>query len=77
MPRYLFNVQDGQHLPDHEGTVLADDEAARVTAVYSSGEMLRSHAERFWADRDWQMHVTDEQGATVCHLRFSGTTDLG
>lgn len=45
-------------------------------AVATSGEMIRAHAEKFWADADWRMHVTDEQGATVCDLRFSGTTDV-
>ncbi len=73
MPRYFFNVQDGQNLPDHEGTVLADPAAARVMAVFTSGEMIRAHASQFWKDADWQMHVTDEQGATVCDLRFSDT----
>jgi hypothetical protein len=73
MPRYFFNVQDGQDLPDHQGTVLADPAAARVMAVFASGEMLRSHASQFWADPDWRMYVTDEQGADVCMLRFSGT----
>ena len=73
MPHYFFNVQDGQDLPDREGTVLAGPEAARVGAVSTSGEMLKAHAARFWIDRDWRMHVTDEQGATVCDLRFSGT----
>ena len=76
MPRYFFNVKDGQHLPDHEGTVLADAKAARVLAVFSAGEMIRAHAEQFWTDRDWQMHVTDEGGTSVCDLRFSGTAGV-
>jgi hypothetical protein len=76
MPRYFFNLQDGHDLPDHEGTVLADADAARVLAVSSSGEMIRTYADQFWTHRDWQMHVTDEQGATVCDLRFSGTTGI-
>jgi hypothetical protein len=29
---------------------------------------------RFWSGTDWWLRVTDEQGATVCTLRFSGTT---
>ena len=53
MPRYFFNVRDGQNLPDHEGTVLANPDAARVMAVFISGEMLKAHAEKFWLDRDW------------------------
>ena len=77
MPRYFFNVQDGQDLPDTDGTVLADPDAARVQAVLASGEMLKAHAERFWARRDWQMRVTDEEGATVCHLRFTGMSGAG
>ena len=75
MPRYFFNVKDGQNLPDDQGTVLASPDAARVMAVLTSGEMLKGRAESFWTDPDWQMHVTDEQGATVCHLRFGGTTE--
>ena len=72
MPRLFFNVQDGSDLPDNEGTVHASPEAARLAAVLASGEMIRAHAQRFWADGNWRMHVIDEQGATVCHLRFSG-----
>jgi hypothetical protein len=42
--------------------------------VKQSRKMLQSHANQFWLDRDWQMHVTDERAATVCDLRFSGTS---
>ena len=77
MPRYFFHVQDGQDLPDREGTDFEDAEAARLTAVATAGEMIRAHASQFWQDADWQMHVTDDQGATVCHLRFSGTAGAG
>ena len=73
MPRYFFNVKDGQDLPDYEGMILADATAARVMAVFTSGEMIRAHTSQFWKDADWQMHVTDEQGAAVCDLRFAGT----
>jgi hypothetical protein len=76
MPRYFFNVKDGQDLPDHQGTVLPDPDAARLLAVSTSGEMIRAHAESFWKDRDWQMHVTDEQGGAVCELRFTGTVGV-
>jgi hypothetical protein len=47
MPRYFFNVLDGQDLPDLEGTVLPTPDAARVMAVFTSSEMLRAHAEQF------------------------------
>ena len=79
MPRYFFNVHDGQHPleqdpPDREGTLLADPEAARSQAVTLAGEMLKDLDGQFWRGDDWCLRVTDEQGATVCILRFSGTT---
>ena len=72
MPRYFFHVQDGRDMPDDEGTVLADGAAARVMAVTTAGELIRDHARAFWTHGDWQMQVVDEQGATVCELRFAG-----
>ena len=54
------------------GLVLANPDAARVMAVFTSGGMIRAHAEQFWTDRDWQMHVTDELGTAICHMHFSG-----
>jgi hypothetical protein len=44
--------------------------------VIASGALLRDLGARFWKDADWRMHVTDEQGGTVCDLRFSGTVDV-
>ena len=71
MPRYFFHVQNGQDIPDHEGSVLDDDDAARIEAVAASGELIRDHARTFWTGGDWRMHVMDGAGATVCKLRFA------
>jgi uncharacterized protein DUF6894 len=71
MPRYFFNVHDGQELPDAEGVDLADREAAHREAFRASGEMLKSADRKFLEGDDWEMHVTDEAGKTVCRLRFS------
>ncbi len=73
MPRYFFTVQDGQDIPDDTGTVCADPAEARIQAVIASGALVRDFGARFRPDADWRMHVTDEQGGTVCDLRFSGT----
>ena len=73
MPRYFFNIQDGQDIPDDTGTVCADAVEARTQAVIASGALLRDLGGRFWPEADWAMHVTDEQGETVCDLRFRGT----
>jgi hypothetical protein len=37
--------------------------------------MLTDHADKSWPATDWWVHVTDEQGTTVCRIVVSGTTD--
>ena len=78
MPRFFFNVDNGQGArrpepPDREGTVLSGPEQAREEAIVLAGQMLRDLDGAFWDGGDWQLRVTDEAGATVCMLRFSGT----
>jgi hypothetical protein len=82
MPHYFFNVHDGQHPleqdpPDTDGTDLPGPVEARSAAVLLASEMLRDLDGKFWSGADWTMVVTDEQGATVCSLRFSGSMGSG
>ena len=71
MPRYFFNVQDGQSSPDREGTELPDLETARAEAVRLSGEVLRDAGVKYWDHPAWRLHVGDEGGRTLSMLRFS------
>jgi hypothetical protein len=71
MPRFFFHVADGQDFPDHEGTELADVAAARDQAIMTAGAMLKDRGAAFWGEGEWRMVVVDENGATVCALRFS------
>jgi hypothetical protein len=74
MPRYFFHVHDGRDMPDQEGVALADDDEARANAITAAAEALRDLGGRFWRHPEWQMHVTDEQGTTVCNLCLSNRT---
>jgi hypothetical protein len=71
MARYFFNVHDGKDLPDDRGTELADRDEAHRQAIVTAGEILRESGRKFLRGHAWEMHVTDEAGATVCRLRFS------
>jgi hypothetical protein len=71
MPRYFFNVHDGKDLPDSEGIELPGRNEAHRQALTTAGEMLREMNREFLAGDVWEMHVTDEAGATVCRLMFS------
>lgn len=71
MPRYFFNVKDGEDLPDHEGTEFAGVGEARNQAIVAAGEMIKQNGHTVWNGSLWQMNVTDEAGAAVFTLRFS------
>ena len=72
MPRYFFHVHDGHAMIDHEGTELAGPDEARQQAITAAGEILRDQDKTFWNGEDWNMHVKDEVGRTVCTLLFAG-----
>jgi hypothetical protein len=71
MPRYFFHVQDGRDIPDEDGVTMAGADEARAQAITAAAEALKDLGPGFWQHPEWQMHVTDEQGATVCDLRLS------
>jgi hypothetical protein len=72
MPRYYFNIRDGRDFPDENGTVLPNAEAARRSAVVAMGEAIKDYSQGFWGHPEWEMHVVDQGGETVCRLRLSG-----
>jgi hypothetical protein len=69
MPRYFFDVFDGVHSPDPDGTELADLSAVKSEAISTAGAMLRDIDGHL--DTEWRMEVTDEGGRPVLSLRFS------
>jgi hypothetical protein len=73
MPRYFFNVIDGQEYPDKVGTLIASPDQVRIEAVRAAGEMLRDNGISFWNGTEWRMLVTDEAGDTICTLNFTAT----
>jgi hypothetical protein len=74
MPRYFFDIVDGQAFPDTEGTDLPDLAAARIEAVRLSAEVLKEMPERFWMSEEWTMTVRDQLGHPLFKLKFSAET---
>jgi len=74
MPRYFFNIEDGPDVRDEEGTELPNPEGARSQAVITTEEILNDSDGEFWTAAEWRIHVTDEQGATVCTPTIEGAT---
>ena len=71
LPRYFFNVRDGEAYPDLQGTELADLNAARDEAIRFSGALLKEGPEKFWGPKGWEMEVCDDFGLRLFVLRFS------
>lgn len=62
MPRYFFNIQKDNHVPDNVGVELKDLAEARTEAVRLMGEDLKDHPNALWNDEQWHVQVSDERG---------------
>jgi hypothetical protein len=71
MPRYFFDVMDGQLIRDTEGTVCWTDDDMRNQAIATAGGILKDLAHKFPRGLEWHMHVRDERDETVLKIRFS------
>jgi len=70
MPRYFFDIKDGEDLTDVEGSIHADLASARVESIRYSGEVLREMPERFWNAETWIMTVSDQHRVPLFTLSF-------
>jgi hypothetical protein len=73
MPRYFFDLRDGDFVPDQIGTPLRDVEAARLYAVMLISGLLRDNPRKFWTGDAWKVEVRTEDGATLFTLQFLAT----
>jgi len=72
MPRYFFNLTDGQKIiPDLEGTEQQDDDSARAHAVQVARELARNRERE---TRSWRLAVCDAEG-TLCFELLFGSMD--
>jgi hypothetical protein len=65
MPRYYFEVRGPDRLPDPEGVVLTNVEAAWREAVKLSRALARDYPETFTPGSCWTMRVHDQTGADI------------
>lgn len=84
MPRYFFDIHDGQFQPDTEGTECADFEAARREAMVSLPEIARWIIPSDGDNQAFTVLVRDQGGAVVytatltfAALRLDGAPTAG
>lgn len=68
MPRYFFDIDDHTHDVDHEGTVLAGDDEARIQAVIFVGDYLRDRPDIVWDGMRFSVAVRDEDDAVLLNV---------
>ena len=73
MPRYFFDIRDGEFIPDLVGCEFVDLEAAHVQAVVHSANLLKSNPSKFWDGEEWQLEVRDEAHLILFILTFMAT----
>ena len=73
MPRYFFDITNGEYQPDVLGTELAGLEEARLESVILSGNLLRESPALFWNAERWLIEVKDDVGLTLFTLSFTAT----
>jgi hypothetical protein len=75
MPLYHINIRTESHIAatlDVEEESLTD---LRLEMARFVGELLKDHAALIWADEDWQIDVTNDEGLIlyVIHISASET----
>ncbi|MET0373154.1 MAG: hypothetical protein ABW128_02725 [Rhizorhabdus sp.] len=70
MPRYYFDIIDGEDFPDVRGSEWPDLAAARREAVRYSAEVLKEMPDRFWNCEIWTMLVFDHNRTLLFTLKF-------
>ena len=72
MARYFFHIHDGSgHMPDEEGTELADLDAVRARAIHDARALMAADIETGRLDLTDYVEVADEGGAVVLTLPYA------
>jgi hypothetical protein len=73
MPLYFFNLKnEAGRTVDPDGTILADDEAAREHARLVACELMRNHKP---STRSWRLEVCDHQRGRCFDVLFAAVDD--
>jgi hypothetical protein len=71
MPRYFYDVHYGHPMPDQEGEVMKDDEAAWKEATLVAGEIFKDIDGKFRPGQEWSLQVTDEAHKPIYHIHIT------
>jgi hypothetical protein len=73
MPKYHIEMRTADQVWETVDVERDDLEGLRIEMARFVGELLRDHAGKIWADRDWRVDVTDEAGLILYVLSIFAT----
>lgn len=73
MPNFHIELRTADQVWDTVDVESDDIDALRIEMAQFVGELLRDHAGKIWADRDWRVDVTDEAGLILYSINIFAT----
>jgi hypothetical protein len=73
VPRYYIQLRTESHVREAIDVDRADLTELRIELAKFVGELLKEHAAQIWADEDWRVDVTDEQGLILYVIEISAS----
>ena len=74
MPAYHIELRTADQICDTHKVEKENLEALRIEMARFVGDILKEHAGKVWADKEWRVDVTDEIGL-ILHVMTISATD--
>ncbi len=76
MPRFFFNIRDGESIDDPDGMYLPDTRSARLEALRSARDVMAEDVRRGRLRLLSCIEVTDENGEAIFAVPFREAVDI-
>ena len=76
MPRFFFNLRDGESIDDPDGIFLPDTRSARLEAIRNARDIMAEEVRRGHLSLSHRIEVTDENGEPVMAVPFREVVEI-
>jgi len=76
MPHYHFELRTADQVWETVDYQTENIEGLRLEMAQFVGELLKDHAGKIWADKDWRVDVTDENGLILYVMQIFATDSV-
>jgi Domain of unknown function (DUF6894) len=76
MPRFFFNMRNGESIDNPDGIFLPDTRSARLEAIRSARDIMAEEVRRGHLSLSHRIEVTDENGEPVLAVPFREVVEI-